>query len=239
MNSKDYLNKQGINLGHENFNDEFKPIEPNWDDLCNLYKLIRKRKPFTVLEFGVGYSTVVIAAALEKNWSEWDKLTIKPKIRNSQIFKLFSVDTSDYWISKTKERISDNCAGFVNFVYSEVEIGTYQGQICHYYKNLPDIVPDFIYLDGPDPKEVKGEINGLSFQCNERTVMSADLLVMESTFLPGLFILVDGRTNNVRFLKNNFKRSYQFQWDKQGDFSTFELIEDKLGPFNINGFDIY
>ncbi len=124
-------------------------------------------------------------------------------------------------------------------MHSEVEIGIYQGQICHYYKNLPDIVPDFIYLDGPDPKEVKGEINGLSFQCNERTVMSADLLVMESTFLPGLFILVDGRTNNVRFLKNNFKRSYQFQWDKQGDFSTFELIEEKLGLYNINGCDIY
>jgi hypothetical protein len=50
---------------------------------------------------------------------------------------------------------------------------------------------------------------------------------------------VDGRTNNVRFLRNNFKRKYEFNCDKEGDFSTFELIEDNLGPYNINGFDIY
>ena len=46
----------------------------------------------------------------------------------------------------------------------------------------------------------------MTFQCDERTVMAADLLLMESILLPGTFILVDGRTNNTRFLKNNFQK---------------------------------
>jgi len=52
---------------------------------------------------------------------------------------------------------------------------------------------------------------------------------MEPTFLPGTFILIDGRTNNTRFLKNNFKRQYIMNWDKEGDVSTFELDEEPLG----------
>jgi hypothetical protein len=57
--------------------------------------------------------------------------------------------------------------------------------------------------------------------------------------LPGTFILVDGRTNNVRFLKNNFQRNYEFYWDKEFDRSTFELKEEKLGPYNLLGSEIY
>ena len=63
--------------------------------------------------------------------------------------------------------------------------------------------------------------------------MSADLLLMESTFLPGTFILVDGRTNNARFLGNNFKRNYEVNWDKDQDVTTFELNEERLGKYNV------
>ena len=45
--------------------DQYTPIDPNLNeqippkpiDLSRLYNLIRAEKPFTVLEFGVGYST--------------------------------------------------------------------------------------------------------------------------------------------------------------------------------------
>jgi hypothetical protein len=118
-----------------------------------------------------------------------------------------------------------------------VEIGTFSGQLCHFYEKLPNIIPDFIYLDGPSPKDVKGNVRGLDFSCDERTVMSGDLLLMESTFLPGTFIIVDGRTNNVRFLLNNFKRKYDVRWDRAGDITTIELTEDRLGPYNLLGSD--
>lgn len=215
------------------------PFPPEPDDLVRLHKLIRQRKSFTVLEFGVGYSTLVIADALRKNQRDWDGLKRKPQIRNRFMFQLFSLDSSREWIEKTKERFPKHLIDRVHFQYTEAEAGTFNGQLCHYCTTLPDVVADFIYLDGPAAKDVRGSIHGLSFQCDERTIMSADLLLMEPTFLPGTFILVDGRTNNARFLERNFTREYEVKWDRKGDVTTFELIEERLGKYNILGSDFF
>lgn len=225
------FNKQGRKPGGA--------FTPETEDLVRLHQLIRQKKSFTVLEFGVGYSTLVIADALAKNKADWEKLTGKPEIRNRFLFKTFSVDASRKWIEQTKHNLPKKLLPFVKFHYSSVSIGTYQSQLCHYYDNLPDIIADFIYLDAPDPKQVRGAINGLSFKCDERTVMSADLLLLEPCLLPGTTILIDGRTNNARFLKNNFKRSYKYVWDKKGDVCIFELNEERLGKYNVMGEDFY
>ena len=215
------------------------PFPPQLADLVRLHKIIRQRRSFTILEFGLGYSTIIMADALRKNQEDWNKLPQKPEIRNRFMFQLFSVDASQSWIGSTKLMFPNHLIGRIHFQHSEIEVGTFNGQLCHYYKNLPDIIPDFIYLDGPHAKDVKGDINGLSFQCDERTVMSADLLLMESTFLPGTFILVDGRTNNARFLERNFTRHYKTRWDIEGDVTTFELDEERLGKYNLLGSDFF
>ncbi len=64
---------------------------------------------------------------------------------------------------------------------------------------------------------------------------SGDLLLTESTFLPGTFIIVDGRTNNARFLERNFTRNYETKYDGEGDVTTFELVEERLGKYNLLG----
>lgn len=215
------------------------PFPPETADLVRLHRLVRSRKPFTVLEFGLGYSTVVMAHALAENQREWEALPNRPEIRNRFMFQLFSVDASPKWIEVVKTRIPESLLGRVHVHHSEVTIGTHNGQLCHFYTRLPDIVPDFIYLDGPSPKDVQGEINGMSFRCDERTVMAADLLLMEPTFLPGTLIIVDGRTNNARFLERNLTRRYDIRWDREGDVTTFELCEERLGPFNRLGSDFY
>ena len=213
------------------------PFPPEAADLVRLHKFIRQRKCFTVLEFGLGYSSIVMADALKKNQEEWDKLPQKPEIRNRFMFQLFCVDTSQRWIDIAKKRFPKHLMERVQIHCNDIEIGTFNGRLCHYYKNLPDIVPDFIYLDGPAAKDVKGKINGMSFQCEERTVMSGDLLLMEPVFLPGTFIIVDGRTNNARFLERNFQREYKVKYDKEGDVTTFELDEERLGQYNLLGSD--
>ena len=78
------------------------------------------------------------------------------------------------------------------------------------------------------PKDIKGDINGLSFKCDKRTVISGDVILMESTLLPNSFILVDGRTNNARFLKRMLLRNWKVNWDAEGDVTTFELDEEPL-----------
>jgi hypothetical protein len=214
-------------------------VPPEKEDLVRLHKFVRRRKSFTALEFGTGYSTIVIADALAKNERDWQALPHKPELRNRHLFQLFTVDASEKWLENSAAKLPASLRSRVHFKYSPVEIGTFQGQLCHYYKQLPDIVPDFIYLDGPAPKDVQGSINGLTFQCDERTVMSGDLLLMESIFLPGTFIVADGRTNNVRFLQRNFKRSYKIVWDREADITTFELLEPRLGKYNVLGYDYF
>lgn len=216
-----------------------RPIPVDKVDLSRIHRLIRQRKSFTVLEFGVGFSSVVIADALKKNREDWNALAETPKIRNRFQFQCFSVDSSEEWLAQSRDRLPEELREFVHFQYSRVEIGTFNGRLCHYYKNLPDIIPDFIYVDGPHPQHVEGTINGMSFQCLERTVMSGDLLLMEPILLPGTFILVDGRTNNARFLQHHFYRNFEVSWDKAGDVTTFELMEERLGKYNLLGSDFF
>jgi len=253
QSAKEYLIQEGLNQ-HINLdaNADFEegafdavsgklniPFPPVAEDLARLHRLIRKRKAFTVLEFGSGLSTIVMADALSKNKADFLAIEEKPELRNRFMFQIFSVESDKQWIEHSQSNFPKHLLEHVNFHYSEIKIDTFNGRICHFYDNLPDIVPDFIYLDGPNPKDVKGNVNGMTFQCDERTVMAADLLLMESILLPGTFILVDGRTNNARFLKNNFQRNFEMNWDKDGDFTSFELKEERLGKYNILGSDFY
>ncbi|MGN1063437.1 MAG: hypothetical protein ACI4QM_03860 [Alphaproteobacteria bacterium] len=215
------------------------PFPPVKQDLVQLHKLIRENHFFTALEFGVGYSSIIICDALYKNQQDFERLNPQPDIRNRYKFQLFCVDSSFKWIWNIKKKIPPHLKNRLHISHSRLKIGTYQGQVCSYYKKLPDIVPDFIYLDGPDPQKVHGTLNGLSFRCWERTVVAADLLLMESTFLPGTCILVDGRTNNARFLQRHFTRNFKCTWNKELDTTLFQLDEERLGPYNILGKDLF
>lgn len=187
-------------------------IPPKWDDLARLYYLIRKRKPFQVLEFGSGFSTLIMAYALKENWLTYIDSVGDHQVKYKQPL-IISLESSSKWRDNTNTKIKNlSLTDYATVVYSEVSIATHQGQICHFYDELPDVVPDFIYLDGPDPSTVKGAINGLSFKNPNRTVMAGDPLLYESTFLPGFFMIVDGRSNNARFLERMLLRQYNVQY---------------------------
>lgn len=217
-------------------------IDPKWDDLARLYVLVRQRKPFQILEFGSGFSTIVMAIALKKNWEDYLKISREQNIDEPAFQKpsLCALESSEIWMENTCNKLHKAKLDHLSEVlFSEVSIAEYDSQICHFYKHLPDIVPDFIYLDGPDPVTVSGTVNGLSFKNPKRTVMSGDLLKYESTLLPGFFLIIDGRTNNARFLERNVKRNYEIQYHPTADVTTFELSESKLGRKNIFGSEAY
>jgi hypothetical protein len=148
------------------------------------------------------------------------------------MFQVHSVDSSVEWIEKSKELFPSEHLEIVKIKQSPVIAGTFLDRACHYYKFLPDIVPDFVYLDGPDPADVVGEINGLTWRNFDRVVMSADILRMETTFLPGTMILVDGRTANARFLAKNLYRNWLSAYDSTSDVTVFELRDKPLGSIN-------
>lgn len=207
-------------------------LEPDYCDLSRLHQLIISRKVFTVLEFGLGWSTIILADALRINEKKWKEYKKKNDLRVNDPFKIFTVDSSKKWIEVVKKTIPLKLKKYVKISYSEVEAESINGRMCHFYKSIPNIVPDFIYLDGPDPTDVKGVIRGMTWKNLERTVMSGDIISMEPTFLPRTFVVIDGRTNNARFLENNLQRKWVVNHDKKEDVTTMELMETPLGEIN-------
>jgi hypothetical protein len=209
---------------------DIKPYPAQIADLVRIHRLVRDRRRITALEFGVGYSTLIIAHALSQNEAEFGILHPKPAWLGAHPFRLFTVDAGDEWLANTQRAMPAELLKRVQFTHSAVEIGTFAGRLCHFYRNVPDVTADFVYLDGPHPGQVEGEHSGIGFRNTGRPPMAADLLVMEPLLSPQTIILVDGRQSNVRFLQYNFQRPFLVSRDEGGDVTLFELDEPPLGP---------
>ena len=215
---KNYLWKNGVMILLQA--GESNEFAPDYGDLYQMHKMIMKRKPRVVLEFGVGFSTITIAKALATLGRG----------------HLYSVDTSEQWLENTRQKLGDLQQG-VTLWHSKAEVCDHDGQLACRYTNLPDITPDFIYLDGPSPLEIQGNIRGLGFGEKEgapRQTVAADILLYESTMLVGSYILTDRRYINVQFLINNLKRKWRIRWDRVQHQVGFELREITAGARRLH-----
>ena len=132
----------------------------------------------------------------------------------------------------TQQRLDAAHRPFVSLSQSDVEMILVDQRIATVYSQLPNISPDFIYLDGPSQYATTKTINWFSIASRARMPMSADILRFEFFLEPGTLILADGRTANARFLKAYFKRNWRHYHDVVGDVHLFELQEEPLGRFN-------
>ena len=210
-----------------------EPYSAELDDLIRLHHLVISRKVTTILEFGVGKSSIILDDALKINKKRHGHF-IKKNLRRTNPFQCFSVDNNKKWISVCKNRSKTD---LVRYHYSRCSISTFNDRICTYYDNLPNICPDLIYLDGPDQFSPIGHIRGINTRNADRLPMSADILTIEHFLLPGTLIVVDGRTANARFLKTNLQRDWSYYYSKEYDQHYFELIEKPLGIYNKNQID--
>ncbi len=210
-----------FNKGQEN------EIITDFIDLKNLYCLIKKRKPRCVVEFGSGFSTIAICLALKEN-----------KDKENISGKLFSVDGNEEWIKNTENKVDNELKEFVKFHYSKTKITKYNGQVSSLHEDLPDVSPNFIYLDGPSPLDVEGEINGITFNSKNkknlnkndiRRIVAADVLLYESTAPADFFVLVDRRYINANFLEKNLVYKYKIR--KKLYFGGFVSFEKKYQPY--------
>ena len=214
---------------------DFPKIEQNYDpeidDLYFLHKTITERKVSTVLEFGIGYSTVIMANALNHNKKY--KKQIKEIIpRKKNLFQIHSVDSSKKYLSIWKPIFKHFYKDIIFSYQSDCNLNLINNVIVSNYKKIPNIIPDLIYLDGPELEEVRGKINNLSMVSKNNFPIAADILHLEYFLQPGAFIIVDGRTTNSRFLANNLQRDWEYKEHEKEDISTFELIEKPIGQLN-------
>ncbi len=182
-------------------------------DVVNLHKTITKNRFKTVVEFGCGISTIAMAHALCMNHNRFNLQG-----------KVHAVEAQGKWADVVRRKLNEiNLGDYVDIITATPRLRELRGQLCHMFDELPDVRPDLIYLDGPDPEQVGGRINGLSMKGIE-FVTAADPLFYEYGFYPGFQMIVDGRYNNVQFLKNNLRRQYRIKRDFINNITTFFLI---------------
>jgi hypothetical protein len=216
-----------------NQNDGGEAYRPELDDLIRLHFIARERKVLTVLELGAGWSTLVLADAIKKNSVEFSS-QIQGKIRRKDPFMVYSVETEEKYQKIVEQRLGSDYIDFVNFTITTTSLTTFSDRICGEHDQLPNICPDFIYVDGPNPKSIKGTLNGIHMDHQDRTTVICDVLKIEPFLLPGTIVLFDGLTNNARFHMNNFQRKWSYIHNEEEDYSIFELKEDPLGLYNRN-----
>ena len=213
---------------------------PVLSDLYRIYQFIVINKRTTVLEFGCGWSTLVMSEALKFLKKRFFK-NVK-KLRRNNPFELFVVDNEKKYLNNTKKNLNrflkkNNIK--TNFHFSNAKMTTFNGRIATEFKTLPNCNPDFIYLDGPDQFNIKGNINGLNINQEDFMPMTCDILKFEHFLQPGTIILCDGRKANARFLKSNFQRDWSYNEHKESDQVIFHLKEKPLGHINKKIIDFY
>jgi len=175
-------------------------IPPNYADLWFLYQAVRKRKPRVIIEFGSGCSTAILAQALQNNHQE----------SSTSSGYLYSIDADQYWSTLAAQAIPEPLRKFCETSYSPVQEIEYEGILGFRHAQVPDVVPNFLYLDGP----------GLT---PERQV-AVDVLDIEARLQPDFYMVIDGRKANSQFLQKHLKRRYRVTEREIYFHEVFELV---------------
>jgi len=215
-----------------------KPHLPDLKDLYFLYQLIILNNRTTVLEYGCGWSTLIMHLALLKNEKRFNK---KAFTRCDSPFDLICVDNSKKFLNIAKKRVEQYSkkSKKVKFYYSEARMKKFNNRYCTEYENHPLCNPDMIYIDGPSQWTIKNKIDNFTVNHFSMMPMVCDVLKFEHFLTPGTIIVTDGRTANARFLKSNFQRKWKHIHLNTIDQHYFYLNEKSLGKWNKEQLKFY
>jgi hypothetical protein len=170
---------------------------PDYCDLLFLYRSARQRKPKAVLEFGSGCSTVVLAHALWRNAADGSP------------GHLYSVDANQFWADATSKALPQHVSGLCSVMYSPVVETERFGVLGFSHERVPDIAPDFVYIDGPS--------------LTPSRAAAFDVFDLEPKFQPGCVVIVDGRPLQARLLREHLQKTYVASERKSYFSYVFEL----------------
>jgi len=246
---KSFFKKRKIDINQnykfitrENVVKENKIYGPEIEDLYRLYNFIFLNKRTTILEFGTGWSSLILTRALFDLKEKYLKTALH--LRRENLFELFIIDNFKKYLNVSKKRIKQNKFKSLKKVrthwkYSPIVMETYCGQISMSYQKLHMCNPDLIYVDAPDLSDIKGNIQNIKAQHKDMMPMVNDILKFENFLIPGTIIIFDGRAANAIFCKNNFKRNWLYYFDKKYDQHIFYLDDASLGLINQKLLDFY
>ena len=170
-----------------------QPYVPELIDLYNLYNYVILNKRITILEFGSGWSTLILSLALKELRDRPGIIHEVKSLRRNNPFEIFVIENERKFLNITRKRINkfNKFLGIknpikINYCFSDVEMTTFNDRICTQYKKLPLCNPDFIYLDGPGQFNVKKDINGISLKHKDMLPMACDILKFVLLNIPNI-----------------------------------------------------
>ena len=178
-----------------------------WEVIYFNYNIVLKKKPDLILELGCGYSTITFAEALSK----LDKGC------------LISLEQGKIWLNKTNQickQIDYFQKAKCKIILSDVLWKKIDDLQFSFYEKLPQCSPDIILVDGPDPKNVKGEN-----YMNLNYPVSGDLLNLEKKLKIGTIIIFDGRFKNFNLILKKLKRKYKKTINQLDSRNILELLD--------------
>jgi len=205
------------------------PYGPELDDLHHLYALARRSAAVSVMEFGSGWSTLVLALAVHENEASFAGTY---DVRHPNPFRVLSVDASAEYSARSFAQLPVELRGHVIAHVSGARLVEHGGRWASLFDDLPPFVADLIYLDGPEPGQVRGTVDGFSLADPHGLPVAADLLRLEPMLWPETTVVVDGRTANARFLRDNLQRRWDHLHDPFGDRTTLFLDETPYGEIS-------
>jgi hypothetical protein len=212
-----------------------QPYAPVISDLARLHWLVVSRRVPSVLEFGSGYSTLVLGHAMRTL-----AVSTPPEqaalFRQNPLFHVHSVDEDQRFADIARSRIPADIAAHVTITCSAVEMATFLDRVCTAYTSVPDVSPGLVYVDGPSQFAASGSVRGYSTRRGDAFPMAMDVLAIEHFLAPGALVVVDGRAANARFLRANLQRDWAYEYrlgdGMRADIHLFELQEAPLGVLN-------
>lgn len=176
-------------------------IEIDWDDLNYLHDLVLETKPMTILEYGSGYSTLAMYAALE----ELGRGVIHA-LESDPIFYFMNYQSFGPYMEFNHNRdFRQRQQGKITF--SPVE--TVGMQECRYIFS-PITSADFVYVDGP---YLFGEMRAITNPYN--------LSPLPDT------MVIDGRPAQMLYTHTRFTDFYDIDIDRENFRSTLRLKDGR------------
>lgn len=159
-------------------------LPPSYVDLWTIYRAAKGCA--TVLEFGVGLSTRALSLAAKR---------------------VISIEADQRWAEEARAISASE------IIVRPIEKIEYNGEPCHRFVDVPQVVPDLVFLDGPSPRDVP-EWSG--------PPISADPLFLDMR--AGSKLIVDSRKANVDFLRRHEHRQHIVIEDAVFGITIFEYV---------------
>jgi hypothetical protein len=131
--------------------------------------------------------------------------------------RLYSVDAAPYWAKVTFDLMPRHLQDITTCTASEMIAVEVDGRRVLRHAQIPDIAPDFIFVDGPDFQDFK--LDTMNAVC--------DPVDLESRFKPGFCMVIDGRVENTKFLREHLKRKYSIShpWPQETWETTVLILQ--------------